>query len=313
MWLNWVLTDWALQNNRLSLIEMIEPATIASGDENTIRAAVTIDAHQHFWRYHPTTHEWIGDEMSLIRKDFLPADLAPVLLENKVDGCIAVQADQSEKETGFLTTLAKENDFIKGVVGWIDLRADNISERLAFYKQETLVKGFRHILQGEAPAFMLQPDFLQGISLLKDFGFTYDVLIFPRHLEATLELVKKNPEQVFVIDHIAKPDIKKNVITDWSKGMKAIAQYPNVHCKISGMVSEADWQNWKEEDLYPYLDVVTKAFGTNRLLYGSDWPVCLVAASYEQVMAPVKKYFSAFTQTEQEKIFGRNAVDLYHL
>jgi L-fuconolactonase len=289
---------------------MIEPGTIAGLDKAT---SPTIDAHQHFWRYHPATHEWISNEMSVITKDFLPADLAPILQENKVDGCIAVQANQSEKETAFLTALAKENDFIKGVVGWADLRANNIAERLAYYKQETLVKGFRHILQGEAPEFMLQPDFLHGISLLKDFGFCYDILVFPRHLEATLELIKKNPEQVFVIDHIAKPDIKNQLLTGWSGGMKTIAQYPNVHCKISGMVTEADWQNWTEEDLYPYLDVVTETFGINRLLYGSDWPVCLVAASYEQVMAPLKKYYAAFTQTEQQKIFGSNAVELYHL
>lgn len=284
-----------------------------AGGKSSHRSTITIDAHQHFWRYHPVKHGWINEEMSVIQKDFLPGDLLPILEENKIDGCVAVQADQSEQETGFLIGLANENDFIKGIVGWIDLRATDIEERLAHYQQQKIVKGFRHILQGEEPDFMLQPDFLNGISLLKDAGFTYDVLIFPKHLDAALQLVKKFPEQKFVIDHIAKPDIKNQLMDDWANGMRAIAQHPNVHCKVSGMVTEADWKHWKEDDLYPYLDVVTEAFGINRLMYGSDWPVCLVAASYERMIAPVRKYYASFSKTEQEKIFGTNAAAFYHL
>lgn len=272
-----------------------------------------IDAHQHFWRYHATEHAWITDEMQAIRKDFLPADLAPVLEQNGMNGCVAVQADQSERETDFLVTLATQHDFIKGVVGWVDLRADNIAGRLEHYKRYPVVKGFRHILQGEDPAFMLQPSFLRGIGRLREFGFTYDVLVYPHHLEAVLSLVQRFPEQPFVIDHLAKPLIKQNIIDDWSDAMRAIAQHPNVFCKVSGMVTEADWHNWKKEDLYPYLDVVTEAFGTNRLLYGSDWPVCLVAASYESMMEPVREYYASFTTEEQENIFGNNAIQFYHL
>ena len=251
-----------------------------------------IDAHQHFWNYDPAAHAWISEEMSVIRKNFLPDDLKILLHENDVDGCVAVQADQSETETDFLIKLAAENNFIRGVVGWIDLCAHNVTDRLAYYQQYNVVKGFRHILQGEDPAFMLRPEFLRGIAVLKDFGYTYDVLIFPQHLNASLELVKQFPEQLFVIDHIAKPDIKNSLLENWEKGIRALAAMPNVYCKISGMVTEANWQTWTKEDLFPYLAVVTDAFGTNRLLYGSDWPVCLVAAGYHEMMEPVKDFFN---------------------
>jgi len=270
-----------------------------------------IDSHQHFWEYEPATHGWIDDAMSVIRKDFLPADLQPILQENNIDGCIAVQADQTIAETDFLLTLQKENSFIKGVVGWVDLRAPNIEERLAHYKQFPAVKGFRHVLQGEAPEFMLQPDFLRGIAALKAFDFTYDILIFPKHLPATIELVKQFPEQPFIIDHIAKPYIKAGLIDEWQKDIKAIAQYRNVHCKISGMVTEADYKLWNKADFTPYLDVVVEAFGTKRILYGSDWPVCLVAASYKRMLHIVEEYFTTFSATEQEDFFGNNAKAFY--
>lgn len=272
-----------------------------------------IDAHQHFWQYHPDKHGWINEEMAVIRKDFMPADLQPVLQENAVKGCVAVQADQTEKETEFLVSLAEEYDCIRGVVGWVDLCADNLRERLAYFSSRKKLRGFRHILQGEEPAFMLQENFLRGIALLKEFGFTYDILIYPGHLAAAGELVRKNPDQFFVIDHIAKPFIRQGLIDEWEKGMRSLAAYPNVSCKISGMVTEADWKKWTKDDLYPYLDVVTEAFGTGRLLFGSDWPVCLVAASYEQMMQPVRTYFAAFSAEEQEKIFATNAISLYHL
>jgi L-fuconolactonase len=272
-----------------------------------------IDAHQHFWKYDPVAHSWINDEMSVIRKDFLPADLSPLLQQNKITGCIAVQADQTEKETDFLIELAGKNSFIKGVVGWVDLRAENIRERLVHYQKYPVVKGFRHILQGEEPGFMLQPDFLRGVAALKEFGFTYDILIFPKHISAAIELVKQFPEQPFVIDHIAKPFIKDGLIDEWKNGMQIIAQFPNVYCKVSGMVTEADWKNWTKEDFTPYLDAVTESFGVNRLMYGSDWPVCLVAASYEKMISLIQDYFSSFTASEQELIMGGNATRFYRL
>lgn len=272
-----------------------------------------IDAHQHFWKYHPDTHDWISDEMAVIRKDFLPADLAPILKQHGVDGCIAVQADQSEAETDFLVSLAGSNDWIKGVVGWVDLCAENIRERLQYYHQVPVVKGFRHILQAEDPAFMLHPAFLRGIGALQEYGFTYDILVYPRHLSAAQQLVKQFPNQRFVIDHLAKPDISRGVWEDWAKHMQAISALPNLYCKVSGMVTEANWSSWKKEDLYPYLDIVTEAFGTNRLLYGSDWPVCLLAASYERMMEPVKEYYSNFSAAEQAALFGGNAAAFYHV
>lgn len=272
-----------------------------------------VDAHQHFWHYDPIAHEWIDETMSVIRKDFLPIDLKPLLEQHQVDSCVAVQADQSEKETDFLIGLAAENPFIKGVVGWVDLRAANIRERLLHYQQYPIVKGFRHILQGEEPSFMLQPDFVRGITALKEFGYTYDILIYPKHLPAAIELVKQFPDQPFVIDHMAKPLIKAGLVDEWKKGMQALAQFPNVYCKVSGMVTEADWQNWKPDHFIPYLDTVTEAFGTGRLLYGSDWPVCLVAAHYTDMIGLVRNYFLSFSKEEQEAIFGGNAVKFYHL
>ena len=272
-----------------------------------------IDSHQHFWHYNNVKHDWIDDAMSVIRKDFLPDNLKPLLKQNGMDGCIAVQADQSEAETDFLLSLQKENPFIKGIVGWVDLRAGDIKERLMYYKQFKAVKGFRHVLQGEEPSFMLQPDFLRGIAALKEFDFTYDILIFPKHLPAAIELVKQFPRQQFVIDHIAKPFIKAGLIDEWKRDMQTIAQYENVYCKISGMVTEADYTSWKQEDFYPYIDVVTEAFGTKRIMYGSDWPVCLAAASYHKMLGIVQGYFDSFSPAEQQDFFGNNAISFYHL
>ncbi|RDV16947.1 amidohydrolase [Pontibacter diazotrophicus] len=273
-----------------------------------------VDAHQHFWKFDPVRDSWITDDMASIRRDFGPEDLQPVLRQHGFDGCVAVQADQSEAENDFLLTYADRYDFIKGVVGWVDLRAENIQERLNHYAGFGKMKGFRHVLQGEPDrALMLQPEFKRGISQLSGYGFTYDILIFPDQLRYAKELVAAFPEQPFVVDHLAKPNISGQEIEAWARDMKAIAQYENVYCKLSGMVTEADWQHWKKEDFIPYLDVVVQAFGTNRIMYGSDWPVCLVAASYEEVLSIVEDYFSAFSQAEQAAFFGGNASRFYKL
>ncbi len=273
----------------------------------------TIDAHQHFWKFDPVRDNWITDEMSVIQKDFFPDDLKPVLQQNGFDGCVAVQASQSEEETDFLVTLAKQNDFIKGVVGWVDLQADDIEERLTKYKS-TPVKGFRHVLQGESQRdLMLKPEFKRGIAALQKHGFTYDILIFPDQVKFSDELAASFPEQKFVIDHIAKPYIKRREIDEWKKDMEQIAKHGNVYCKISGMVTEADWKGWKKVDFKPYLDVVVNAFGMDRILFGSDWPVCLVAASYRQMLAIVKDYFASFPENEQEQFLGLNAIRFYNL
>lgn len=286
---------------------------MSSSPMNHLRAIGDIDAHQHFWKYDPVRHSWINDEMQAIRKDFTPEDLKPVLRQNGVTGCVAVQADQTEAETDFLLALAQKNDFIKGVVGWVDLRAANLQERLEHYQQFTQIKGFRHILQAEEPEFMLTVEFLTGIFQLHKFNFTYDILIHPRHLPTAAHLVRQLPDQQFVIDHLAKPFIKKGELGEWRKEMQIIAKFPNLHCKISGMVTEADMRNWKPADFTPYLDAVTEAFGTDRLIYGSDWPVCLAAASYKDVIGIVRNYFSSFSADEQDAIFRGNATAFYNL
>jgi L-fuconolactonase len=273
-----------------------------------------IDSHQHFWKYHPVKDAWITDEMKVIQREFLPADLLPLLEKNNIDGCVAVQADQSEEETHFLLELATENDFIKGVVGWIDLRAENLEARLEYFSQYKKLKGFRHIVQAEPEDdFMLQEDFCNGISKLAKYNFTYDLLIFPKHLRYATVLAKRFPQQAFVIDHLAKPNFKEADFVEWEKGIREIAACPNVMCKVSGLVTGADWNNWATSDFTYCLDVVTEVFGVSRLLFGSDWPVSLLAASYGESCDIVEHYFSKFPKIEQDKLWGGNAIEFYHL
>ena len=273
-----------------------------------------IDSHQHFWKYDPVRYDWIDDSMSVIQKDFLPKDLEPILKANGFDGCITVQSHQSEQENEFQLANADSHSFIKGVVGWVDLQSPKTEERLDYYQQFEKLKGFRHILQGESQRdFMLRPAFLNGISLLEKYGYTYDILILPDQLKYTAEFVAQFPDQRFVIDHIAKPNIKQQELKEWEKGIKAIAAFENVYCKVSGMVTEADWENWQPADFNNYLEVVTNSFGTSRLMYGSDWPDCKVAADYGQVVNIVKDYFSDFSQTEQQAFFGGNAIEFYNI
>ena len=272
-----------------------------------------IDSHQHFWKFDPVRDSWIDESMSEIQRDFLPEDLLPLLAENKFSGCVAVQASQSEDETNFLVDLASKNDFIKGVVGWIDLRNENIEERLQFFSNQKKLKGFRHVVQGEADDFMDGEEFRRGIKALKPFNYTYDILIFHRQLPAAVRLVKDFPEQRFVIDHIAKPDIKSGSIDSWKKGIEEIAKYDNVWCKISGMVTEADWKNWKPADLKPYLDVIFENFSADKLMYGSDWPVLNVASDYREVVKTLEDYISKFSVEDQNKIWFENANEFYGL
>ncbi len=273
-----------------------------------------IDAHQHFWQFDPVRHSWINEEMAVIQRDFLPMDLLPLLQQNNMDGCVVVQSDQTENENEFQLYNAGSFNFIKGVVGWVDLQSDDVEDRLGYYSLFSKMKGFRHVLQGEADrALMLKPAFMNGISKLQQFGFTYDILIFPDQLKYVAEMVAAFPDQKFVIDHIAKPNIREQKITEWKKDIRALAGYENLYCKISGMVTEADWKNWKKEDFTPYMDTVVEAFGTNRILFGSDWPVCLVAAPYKEMLEIVTDYFSSFTDNEKEKFFGMNAVQFYNL
>lgn len=271
-----------------------------------------IDSHQHFWQYEPEKHAWIDDDMAVIRKDFMPKDLAKVLLENRVEGCIAVQADQTLAETHFLIELANKNSFIKGVVGWIDLRDPKVSKDLDRFEDVRIVKGFRHVVQGEPDHnFLLRAAFLEGIAQLQERNFTYDILVFPHQLGAVLEFVKIFPNQKFVIDHLAKPYIKDGYFEGWATMMKAIAKHENVYCKLSGMITEADYQNWRPEQMHPYLNVVLEAFGPRRCMFGSDWPVCLVAAEYGQVKQLVENHIKKLSAEEQDQIMGLNALKFY--
>lgn len=273
-----------------------------------------IDAHQHFWKYDPVRDAWITPEMQAIRRNFLPADLAPECAANRLGGTVAVQADQSEKETLFLLELAEHNPLIAGVVGWVDLCAPGVEERLEFFSHYQKLRGFRHIAQAEPDdRFLVRPDFLRGVCLLREFSFVYDILIYPKQLPAASELVAAVPEQHFVVDHLAKPEIKVGRKKGWEAQIREIAKNPNVFCKISGMVTEADWRSWKKQDFAPYLDVVFEAFGVDRLMFGSDWPVCLVAATYSQVVDIVEDYVNRNAPAAKKGIFGENASRFYGL
>ena len=273
-----------------------------------------VDSHQHFWRYNPVRDAWIGPDMGAIRRDFLPADLAPILKTESIDATVAVQADQSESETSFLLDLAAHNPFIAGVVGWVDLRSPDLPSRLKHFAQYPKLRGFRHVAQSEPDDnFLLGSDFTRGIARLHEFHFTYDILVYARQLPSAIGLVQKFPEQAFVLDHIAKPAIKAQEIDAWARNMRALASHPNVYCKVSGMVTEADLHNWKPADFHPYLDVAYETFGPDRLMFGSDWPVCLLAASYRQVKQLVTDYLASKPAADRDKIFGANAARFYSL
>jgi L-fuconolactonase len=272
-----------------------------------------IDAHVHFWKYNKIKDAWITDEMKLLQNDFLTQHLQPVLIENKIDGVIAVQADQSENETRFLLALANENAIIKGIVGWIDLQNENLENKLLHYSKYNIIKGFRHIVQGEPDGFLENKKFLNGIKALQVFGFTYDILIYEKQLKEAVEFVNKFPTQKFIIDHCAKPSIKNNRIKEWEILMNEIAKNENIYCKLSGLITEAAWNIWNEKDFYPYLDVAFEAFGTDRLLFGSDWPVMLVSGIYDQWKKLLENYMMNFSIAEKQKVFEENAIKFYNL
>ena len=275
---------------------------------------MTIDSHQHFWRYDPVRDGWITDSMSLLKRNYLPEDYEHECEANDIGGSIAVQVDQSENETLFLLDLAERNEKIVGVVGWVDLRSPGVEERLQFFSQRKKLRGFRHIAQGEPDdQFLVGRDFAHGISLLRDFGLTYDILIYPKQLPAAIELASRFPEQSFVVDHLAKPPIKAGGREPWASYIRTLAQNKNVFCKVSGLVTEADWVHWKAEELRPYLDVVFEAFGPERLMFGSDWPVCLLAGSYRQVKQNIESYVEGNFGQHRENIFGGNAIRFYGL
>ncbi|MBI3850962.1 MAG: amidohydrolase family protein [Verrucomicrobia bacterium] len=272
-----------------------------------------IDAHQHFWHYDAQQYPWIP-KRSPLHHDWLPDDLAPLLAKAGLDGCIAVQARQRIEESRWLLTLADRSPIIKGVVGWVDLQSDTVERELAELCRNPRFVGVRHVVQDEPDAdFMLRPNFLLGIAKLKAFNLSYDILIFPSQLPAAIELVKRFPEQPFVLDHIAKPLIKTGTLSPWQEQIRELAKAPNVMCKVSGMVTEADHGKWRLDDFKPYLDVVFSVFGEDRLMFGSDWPVCLLSGSYERVFDLVADYTRQLTAAARNKFFGGNAVSFYRI
>jgi len=273
-----------------------------------------IDAHQHFWVYSSEEYGWIDDSMQAIRRNFLPEDLSPELQQNGFAGSVAVQASQTLEETRHMLSLADQNPHVLGVVGWVDLRSRDVRSELANFSNHSKFVGVRHIVQSEPDErFLLREDFMRGIAALEEFDLTYDILIYTQHLPACAEFVEKFPRQRFVLDHAAKPPIKSGEIERWAEGIRRLAQFPNVLCKLSGLVTEADWQRWRPEQIVPYLDVAFEAFGPERLMIGSDWPVCLVAASYTSTMNVVESWLKQFPLKTQDAILGENAQRFWKL
>ncbi|MBP1677224.1 MAG: amidohydrolase 2 [Bacteroidetes bacterium] len=276
---------------------------------------IKIDSHQHYWQFNEQDYGWMGENMSAIRHDFFPADLIPELRSIGFDGSVAVQARQNLQETNWLLKLADENPHIKGVVGWVDLCSPDVDEQLRAFAQHPKAVGVRHVIHDEEDVnFILRPDFMRGVKQLEKYELAYDILIFPKHLPNTLEFVKQYSEkQIFVVDHIAKPLIKDGIISPWKEQITELGKHPNLYCKVSGMVTEADWNNWSPENIKPYLDVVFEAFGPNRIMIGSDWPVCLVAGKYAKVMGVVTDYIARLSESEKAKVLGGNALSAYKI
>lgn len=273
-----------------------------------------IDAHQHFWRYRPDEYGWIDDSMAALRRDFLPDDLKPVLEISSFDGSVAVQARQSLEETRWLLHLAELSPWILGVVGWVDLQSPDVRSQLEALSRNRKLVGIRHIVQSEPDdRFLLRPDFLRGISVLEEFNLAYEILIYTKHLPVAAEFAKCFPRQRFILDHLAKPPIKTGNIDSWAQGISRLAAFPNVFCKLSGLVTETDWQHWNPEQIVPFLDVAFEAFGSDRLMIGSDWPVCLLAASYGRAVNVVKNYLLQKRPECQDRVLGANARRFYGL
>ena len=271
-----------------------------------------LDAHQHFWQYNPAEHVWMTEVMAALKRDFMPKDLKPLLAASGFEGCIAVQARQSLEETHWLLSLAEEYDFIQGVVGWVDLCSPDLPRVLDGLEGSARLVGVRHVVQDEPDdAFMLRPEFRRGIARLAENGLMYDLLVYPRQLYAAVKLAREFPAQRFVLDHIAKPAIADGQMEPWATQLRELAKLPNVTCKLSGMVTEAKWKQWREDDFRPYLDVVFDAFGAERLMIGSDWPVCTLAGGYAEVMGIVMDYVAQLPEEQRDGVLGGNCARVY--
>jgi L-fuconolactonase len=273
-----------------------------------------IDSHQHFWIYDPSQYGWMTTPLGALRRDYLPQHLEPLLRASGFDGSIAVQARQTEEETVWLLDLANAYSQIKGVVGWVDLRSSELPRHLERLSKHPKLVGVRHVVQDEADdQFMLGSAFRRGIRQLRTFGLAYDLLLFPKHLPVAVKLVEEFPEQPFVLDHLAKPEIRVQRISPWREDLQRLALFPNVYCKLSGMVTEAKWRQWRAEDFKPYLDAAFECFGPDRLMIGSDWPVCTVSGDYRATMQLVVDYVSQLAPQQRDGVLGDNCARFYRL
>jgi L-fuconolactonase len=287
---------------------------IVLGPEGEAGVAEKIDAHHHLWQYNAAEYGWLDDDMRALRRDFLPKDLSAELAAGGIDGSVAVQARQTLDETRWLLDMADQCDAIRGVVGWAPIAGEDFPGVMEEFEHRTKLKGLRHVIQGEPDEnYILRADFNSGILAMQGSGLVYDILIYERHLPQTIEFVDEYPDQIFVLDHIAKPRIGAGIIEPWAENLRELALRQNVWCKVSGLVTEADWKSWTPETLRPYLDVVVDAFGVGRLMAGSDWPVCLVATQYAQWFEVLRTYFAGFSESERDAIFGGTAMDVYQL
>ena len=272
----------------------------------------TIDAHHHLWRYKAEDFGWIDESMGILRRNFLPADLIREMAAADVDGAIVVQARQSLEETRWLLGQADDCEAIRGVVGWAPIAGEEFPGVMEEFGDRPKLKGLRHVIHDERDEnYILREDFNAGIRAMQGSGLVYDLLIFPRHLPQTIEFVDAHPEQVFVLDHVAKPMIREGILMPWAEQMRELGRRENVWCKLSGMVTEADWAAWDDASLKPYFDTAVSAFGPSRLMVGSDWPVCLVASDYGRWFEVLRRYFESFGEAERAMVFGENASNVY--
>lgn len=273
-----------------------------------------IDAHHHLWSFNEADYGWMNDSIEVLKRDYLPADLEKEIANAGVTGTVVVQARQIIEETRWLLEQADANPFIKGVVGWVDLRSPELAQQLEEFAGHSKLVGVRHVIHDEPDDdFMLRPAFVKGIEQLKAFDLTFDLLLFPKHLERAIELVSMFPDQRFVLDHISKPFIKSGIMQPWKDDIEALAAQPNVWCKISGMVTEASLDSWKYDDFVPYMKVVCEAFGMDRVMLGSDWPVCRLAGEYDAVMGIPMVYLRTLSDEEKENVLYKNALDCYKI
>jgi L-fuconolactonase len=274
---------------------------------------VIVDAHHHFWRYDPVQYGWIGDSMARLRRDFLPADLEKEIKPVGVDAVVSVQARQIVEETEQLLKYAEGNAFIAGVVGWVPLVDPGVEKDIERFAARPKLKAMRHVLQDEDASYMLRDDFNRGVAALARHGLAYDVLIYERQLPQAIELVDRHPGHRFILDHIAKPRIREGELEPWRANLRRLAERPNVWCKVSGMVTEADFKAWTEAQLQPYLEATLEAFGPRRLMLGSDWPVCLAACEYGRWVSIVRRFAGRLSKAEQERVLGGTAAEAYRL